>query len=328
MSENPTPENLPLTGENSKRQEKYLSLKKLARKHPYWSVILLIVYAIILLEFIRLVVFLIDLSPYKVPSLLGSPIAEVLLVLFWVCLPLYVLNWWSTPGFQMLLTWPLHIRGYKALFLGLFLLIGLFPVLLLAFSKTIHQSAPLTIVIVAVYCLLVGIAEEGLFRGLILNMLLPKGIWRAVIFSSLLFGSVHLLNVFVGFPLNGVLQEMLSALGFGMFLAAVRLRTNSLRPGIIAHALWDFPLIVLNLHRQPVAPSSLLQVFIIGGSMFAIYLVCTLIVLRPKKLRELRVMYGLVPARMQENADAGNPPWFGGDERAYVERLPERCEGI
>jgi len=30
------------------------------------------------------------------------------------------------------------------------------------------------------------------------------------------------------------------------------------------------------------------------------------------------------PARMQENASAGDPPWFGADERAYVARLAAR----
>ncbi|HEV2656910.1 MAG TPA: CPBP family intramembrane glutamic endopeptidase, partial [Ktedonobacteraceae bacterium] len=188
-----------------------------------------------------------------------------------------------------------HIRGYKALFLGLFFLLGLFPVLLLVFSREIHQTPLLTIALTAVFCLFVGIAEEGLFRGIILNMLLPKGIWKAVLLSSLLFGCVHILNVFVGFPLNGALAEMLSALGFGMFLAAVRLRTNSLRPGIIAHALWDFPLIILNMHRQHIVSPSLLEALLVGGILCAIYIVCTLIVLRPKKLRALRVMYGLVP---------------------------------
>jgi aryl-alcohol dehydrogenase-like predicted oxidoreductase len=30
------------------------------------------------------------------------------------------------------------------------------------------------------------------------------------------------------------------------------------------------------------------------------------------------------PARMTENAAAGDPPWFGPDERSYVERLAAR----
>jgi hypothetical protein len=294
MKENPISENLSQADEHSKRQEKHPLLKNLVRQHPYWSVIILTLYNIITLECIRFIVFLIDLSPYKVPPVPGSTIAEAILALLWVFIPLYVLDWWSTPGFQTILTWPLHIRGHRALFLGLFFLLCLLPLLALAFSMPIHQTALSTIVMVAVFCLFVGIAEEGLFRGLILNMLLPKGIWRAVLLSSLLFGSVHIFNAFAVFPLNDVLGEMLAALGFGLFLAAVRLRTNSLRPSIIAHSLWDLPLVILSLRHKPISEPSLPQALLIGGIICAIYMVCTLIILRPKKLRELRVKYGFV----------------------------------
>jgi membrane protease YdiL (CAAX protease family) len=293
MEEHSISENLPSADERQQPQ-KYLPLKKLVREHPYWSAVILVVYAIIILESLRFIVFLIDLSPSKVPSVPGNLVAEIVFTLFWVLLPLYVLDWWHTPGFQTVLTWPLRIRGYRGLFLGLFLVLGLFPLLLLTFSSTIHRTASTTILLITLLSLFVGIAEEGLFRGLILNILLPKGIWRAVLLSSLLFGSVHLLNVFVGFPLTGALIQVISALGFGMFLAALRLRTNSLRPGIIAHAIWDLPLIILNLHRQNVAPPSLPLAFAVGGILFSIYVFSTLIVLRRKKMREIRAVYGFM----------------------------------
>lgn len=293
MEEHSISENLPSADEKL-QQRKYLPLKNLVRKHPYWSAVILVVYAIIILESLRFIVFLIDLSPSKVPSVPGNLVAEIVFTLFWVLLPLYVLDWWHTPGFQTVLTWPLRIRGYRGLFLGLFLVLGLFPLLLLTFSSTIHRTASTTILLITLLSLFVGIAEEGLFRGLILNILLPKGIWRAVFLSSLLFGSVHLLNVFVGFPLTGALIQVISALGFGMFLAALRLRTNSLRPGIIAHTIWDLPLIILNLHRQNVAPPSLPLAFAVGGILFSIYVISTLIVLRRKKMREIRAAYGFV----------------------------------
>ena len=112
-----------------------------------------------------------------------------------------------------------------------------------------------------------------------------------MLLSSLLFGLVHILNVFVGFPLNSEVVQVLSALGFGMFLAAVRLRTNSLRPGILAHSFWDLPLVILTMHRQQVRPPSLLESLLIGGILCSVYVVCTLIVLRPKKIRELQVTH-------------------------------------
>ncbi|MBA2391355.1 MAG: hypothetical protein H0V70_01255 [Ktedonobacteraceae bacterium] len=102
----------------------------------------------------------------------GNLVVEIVFTLLWVLLPLYVLDWWHTSGFQTVLTWPLYIRGYRGLFLGLFLLLGLFPLLLLTFSSTIHRTASTTILLITLLSLFVGIAEEGLFRGLILNILL------------------------------------------------------------------------------------------------------------------------------------------------------------
>ena len=313
MEENPASENLLLIDGKSESREKYRFLKNLVRQRPYLSAILLAIYNILTLECIRSLVALIDLSPYKVPYLPGSIVAEALLIFLWVLVPVSILGWQRAPGFQRVWTWPLQIRGYRVLFLGLFLLLGLFPLLLLAFSKTIHQLPAPTIAMAAVFCLFVGIAEEGLFRGVILNVLLPKGIWQAVLLSSLLFGSVHSLNIFAGFPLNTAVAEMLSALGFGTFLAAVRLRTNSLRPGIIAHGFWDLPLILLYIHNRRILPIPLLQALLIGGIMCAIYIACTLIVLRPKKLRELRVMYGLAPAPPEPSAMQYERPEYNAE---------------
>ena len=304
MKENPLTNNLPLGDETSQPQEKYLPLKNLVRHYPYWSAIILAIYAVIVLQSIRFIALLLGFSLYTLVST-ESLIAEALLALLWVFVPLYVLNWWHTPGFQTMLTWPLQIRHHKALLLGLFFLLCLLPLFLLAFSPEIHQTPLAIIVIVAVLCLLVGIAEEGLFRGLILNMLLPKGIWQAVSLSSLVFGCMHILNVFVGFPLNSALMEMFFALGFGMFLAAVRLRTNSLRPGIIAHGLWDLPLLIIYVHSRHIASPSLLLALLVGSIIFAIYAVCTLIVLRPKKLRELSARLRMQDPRLQPSKDIG-----------------------
>jgi aryl-alcohol dehydrogenase-like predicted oxidoreductase len=33
------------------------------------------------------------------------------------------------------------------------------------------------------------------------------------------------------------------------------------------------------------------------------------------------------PERMEENAAAGSPPWFGGDERTYVRQLAQELAG-
>jgi uncharacterized protein len=87
---------------------------------------------------------------------------------------------------------------------------------------------------------LVGWSEEVMFRGVWLRGLFRSyGIWVAIIGSSLIFGAIHLLNVFLTGDLHGAILQAAAAFLSGVFLAAVRLRSGSLWTGIVLHGLWD-----------------------------------------------------------------------------------------
>ncbi len=85
---------------------------------------------------------------------------------------------------------------------------------------------------------LTAFAEELLFRGLVLHTLLAawgttrRGIYQAAITSSVLFGTVHLLN-------GGRIGQLLSYACFmatvGLVLAGLRLRTGSIWVGVVLH---------------------------------------------------------------------------------------------
>lgn len=73
---------------------------------------------------------------------------------------------------------------------------------------------------------LVPIAEEALFRGALLGVLLERYAARwAVPVSALIFGLVHLSQQFVG------------ALALGLVMGWLRVRTRSLWPGLVLHTL-------------------------------------------------------------------------------------------
>ena len=76
-----------------------------------------------------------------------------------------------------------------------------------------------------------GVWLRGLFRS--------TGIWVAILGSSVLFGAMHVLNVFLTGDLRSALLQSGAACLSGVFLAAVRLRTGSLWTGIVLHGLWD-----------------------------------------------------------------------------------------
>ncbi|GAP22619.1 CPBP family intramembrane glutamic endopeptidase [Leptolinea tardivitalis] len=103
--------------------------------------------------------------------------------------------------------------------------------------------------LIALYVLLyisVGTIEEFLFRGLLLPVMLRKwgstrkGIFLAVIISSAVFGLVHIINLLAGRrDLLTTGTQILYGTFFGVFFAALMLRTNSIWPAVFGHFLFD-----------------------------------------------------------------------------------------
>ena len=97
----------------------------------------------------------------------------------------------------------------------------------------------------AIICLCVGLFEELAFRGCALMLLLKKrtatklSIFMAIFWSSVLFGAVHLVNVFVSSPGAVLLQIGYSALIGGM-CCLVLLETSNIWLCVFIHALYNF----------------------------------------------------------------------------------------
>jgi membrane protease YdiL (CAAX protease family) len=100
---------------------------------------------------------------------------------------------------------------------------------------------PVTVVLwVLVNTFLVGLSEELMFRGVLLQALRHTvSIWPAVALTTLAFGAVHSLNVFITGDLRGAVIQSTAAALSGLFFIALRLRTGSLWPCILIHGLWD-----------------------------------------------------------------------------------------
>ena len=91
----------------------------------------------------------------------------------------------------------------------------------------------------------IGIREECFFRGSIQNILAKKyansvkGVWLAAFIGSLFFAFVHSLNIFAGYNPLIVLIQVLSAIGSGLFFAAIYLRSGNIWVSALVHALVD-----------------------------------------------------------------------------------------
>ena len=120
-----------------------------------------------------------------------------------------------------------------------------FPALYLVAFATLAAITGLpsghTLLFVAINTLLVGLSEEWMFRGVLFHGLRSRlALWPAVLLTSALFGSVHVLNVFVTGQLFDAAIQALAAFLSGVVFMALLLRTGSLWVPVLYHALWDF----------------------------------------------------------------------------------------
>ena len=194
-----------------------------AQRHPYWFVALLEVVTIAVYLLVGTVAYFTQLSNewlYGSASLLLSIIAAVLLTR---------MGWWKIVGFRS----PNQPRDLWYFVLPLLpavinLIIGL------------EVSSLVRLAEFFVITLLIGFAEETIFRGLMLNTLKAHGFWRAAIITALLFGLSHALNGLAGKSMAETAAQIFYAVAFGFAFAALVLKQGILWPLVIVHFLIDF----------------------------------------------------------------------------------------
>lgn len=98
----------------------------------------------------------------------------------------------------------------------------------------------------ALKCLAIGFMEEAIFRGIILGVAaetIKEGKYKkllTVAISSAIFALYHIFNLFAGAGAGATLLQVGYSFLTGSMFAATVLRTKSLYPCIILHAVFDF----------------------------------------------------------------------------------------
>jgi membrane protease YdiL (CAAX protease family) len=104
---------------------------------------------------------------------------------------------------------------------------------------------------IVVAAVLVGFAEETLFRGIILRALREGGRREGlvVLISSLWFGLFHLTNLITGSSFTAVIGQVGAASLAGIALYLWRRGTGVLLGGMVVHGLWDMSIFLLGVHK-------------------------------------------------------------------------------
>lgn len=143
------------------------------------------------------------------------------------------------------------------------------------------------LLIVACNTALVAVSEELMFRSVLLQSLLARhAVWPAVLISSALFGVVHTVNGLATGDFSSALWQSVAAFLQGVGYAAIRLRTRSVWPMVVVHALWDFALVTSMLTTASTGEGSVLPfaalLAVLPLCLYGVYL------LRPSQCALLR----------------------------------------
>lgn len=139
-------------------------------------------------------------------------------------------------------------KGFKkGLILGIpFIIIGIGSVIFSNIGIDLNNIRHISIfntLLFTINMLFVGINEEFWMRGLVLNGLMKKyeksSIWKPIIISSLIFGLVHLPNIFFVEPLTLLIQIINATCG-GILFATIFIKSKNIYSVIVIHALTDW----------------------------------------------------------------------------------------
>jgi len=108
-----------------------------------------------------------------------------------------------------------------------------------------------SIINLAIYCLLIGVYEEFLCRGWLLNEFLErygkdnKSIFLCICVSGIIFGLLHSINVLSGYMSSvDVIVQVISAAASGIGFGTIYYKTKNIWSVIFLHAFWDFSIML------------------------------------------------------------------------------------
>ena len=188
------------------------------------------------------------------------------------------------------------------------LLVGMYPLVMIGYSifgalmfgrpDDAELLPPVRILTFLLSMMMVGVAEEFVFRGVVAQTLLEHygtsrgGIWKACLVSGVLFGAAHLTNLLGSAPF-GVLMQCLFAASLGSLFAAIYFRTGNLWVTVFLHSAMDIAAMLIGgLYGTTSVAESVSGYDASRLLSVAVYLIPTLFLLRKKKLPEVQLYWG------------------------------------
>lgn len=188
---------------------------------------------------------------------------------------------------------------FGGLFVGLyFIVISLFSLAVTGLQAFATNPNPQfepgwKIAVYFITMMLVGLAEEIFFRGVVSNLFYekhandPAGVWTSVIATGLIFGLMHLTNA-LGSDLEGVIVQVFAVSAMGMALTAVYYRCRNIWAMVFIHGFLDICAAFTSGILQGGSISAEIGSYDVSQCISAApYVILTLVLLRPSKIQEI-----------------------------------------
>ncbi len=159
-----------------------------------------------------------------------------------------------------------------------FILLIITLIMLLPGLSQLNNQAIQVIIIYGITTILIGVSEEILFRGAVLQVFEKHGLPKAMFISAAVFSLFHLSNLISGGDISSVVLQLIFTFIFGLFTAPLVIKQKSLLPIILYHGLWDW---ISNLYSVTGLPNTISMYSQVLNVLMAILL--WVIVLRSKK---------------------------------------------
>jgi membrane protease YdiL (CAAX protease family) len=250
-------------------------LKSLATERPF-AFAFIVTFAFILMLILSSVLGALwpGEEPYGQPGgIVGRLISIALLLTV-----LSRLGWLRSAGFTWLGRWQTWLISLLSL---------TYSIAVSAYALTgnfdFNNADTILTGLITLFIVTAAFMEAVVFRGLILHAFVRvwgntnRGLIRSALVSSLLFSSIHILDLLSGRPLPNVLLQSVQAFLLGAFLAALVLSGKSMYPAVIFHGLLNLAGYLSSNGLEP-APSAfvLLSLLILPLAVFGMYLILTI----------------------------------------------------
>ena len=128
------------------------------------------------------------------------------------------------------------------------------------------------ILLISIAMLGVGFSEEILFRSFLIRAVQNKNTKIAILLPSIIFGLIHIANIFGGANIFATLLQVIYATSFGLMCSLFLYKTNNIIPCMICHSFTNITDIFLPIDLSVKYQCIGCILFIIPTAFYAWYL--------------------------------------------------------